>query len=166
MLTFRPISYHDADLRAFKYSSAASSKREGTICKIASTSSLNIVMATPWSGKTTALPTIHVSGGTLYMKDVFFPIFKEDPDPESVSATIDAGDYCIGMALIPGNEFEIHYSVTEKGYATFPKFTKGGKVCLGSNGKFTTLGGTNDTALVVGVCLGTFNGKYARIRVI
>jgi hypothetical protein len=175
MLTFRPISYDDADLRAFKYTGTAD-VREGQICYIPSSASntLNIIAATPWSGVATALPTLHMGGAhptvsIQYMNGKLFAIFREDPDPESVSPTIEQGDYCIGFPFKSGAEFEIHYSVTEYGVATFSDFTKGGRVTLGSTGLFTcvsAVSGMNNTGLVIGICLGTFNGKYARIRCI
>ena len=175
MLTFRPISYADADLRAFKYTGTAD-VREGQICYIPSTASntLNIIAATPWSGHYHAIPTLHMGGvhptvSISFAKDKFFAIFREDPDPESVSPTISQADYVIGFPFKAGNEFEIHYSVTEYGSATLSDFTKGGYVTLGSTGLFTvvsTASGMNNTGLVLGICLGTFNGKYARIRCI
>jgi hypothetical protein len=169
MLTFRPISYADADLRSFKYIGSAT--REGRFCRIsAGSSSLNVVAATPWYGKASAVPTLQLNktaGTVIPAVGEFFPIFIEDPDPESVACTINQNDYCIGMALKSGNEFEVHYSMTEKAFSTFPKFTKGGLVCIGSTGKLTAArGGYNDTSLVFGQCLGTFNGKYVRVRVL
>jgi len=169
MLTFRPISYADADLRSFKY--VGSACREGVFCKVGSSSSLNIVVATPWSGNRSTLPTLHMGGAhptvsITYARGIFFPIFRENPDPESVACTINQNDMCIGMALHPGSEFEVHFSATEKAFSTMPGFTKGRMVCIGSTGKLTPLTGYHSTSLVVGVCTGTYNGKYVRVHVI
>lgn len=161
MLKFRPIVFADEDFRAFKYVGAACA--EGQFCSLsAGSTTLNVVAATPYSG--VAPGTLPNVGGTVYNTKAYFPIFRENPDPETVSATINQNDYVVGFTMRPGNEFEVHYSQIESG--TLADFTAVGQyVCLGSNGKVTPNGGTNATSLVLGVCMGTFGAKYVRVKV-
>jgi len=161
MLKFRPITYADTDLRAFHFS-GASGVQEGQFCQVLASTDLNTFICGAFSG--TAPPTI--MGGptaTIFDPKRYFPIYLENPDVEDVSATINNGVSVVGFAMKSGNEFEIHKSQTETGFAT--SFSDLGQVCLGSNGKLTHYIGTNSTSLVLGVCLGTYNG-WVRIRAI
>ena len=168
MLTFRPIVYADADLRAFKYTGSAT--KEGQFVKLDTTNTaLNVVAVTAFTGTVNVLATlpITVTGATINLYDTkaYFPVYRENPDIESVSATISQNDFVVGFAMKTGNEFEIHKSVTETGFAT--TWTSiGQKACLGSTGKLTPAGGSNTTGLVIGYCLGTFGSKYIRVRAI
>jgi len=167
MLKFQPIVYNDSDLRAFKYV-GTSSCLEGQFVKATSGTSQHIMTATLYNGTKGSIATVPLavgSGTVAIFKDQIFPIFRENPDPETVAATIAKNDYVVGFRMTPGNEFQVHKSVTESGYAS--TFTAvGGNVCLGSTGKLTYTGAKNSTGYVVGICLGTFNAAWVRVRVI
>ncbi len=167
MLMFRPITYNEGDFRAFKYV-GTSATREGRLCYIAASSTLNTITCTPFTGTLKTLKAI--AGGTIYGAahpnvKRFFPIFRENPDPETVAATINHDDFVIGFNLASGNEFEVYESALESTTIT-TGYTIGNAICIGSTGKLTSRGGTNDTKTMIGICLGTFGGKYVRIRVI
>ena len=93
MLYFRPITYSDADLRAFEFSTSAQSKREGILCYM-SGSSLNKMVATAWVGNSPATIPLSASqpATTTFDAKKYFPIFREDQNFESVSGTIAAGN--------------------------------------------------------------------------
>lgn len=167
MKTFRPVVFADTDLRAFKYISAAA--REGVFCSIsAGSSTQHIVAATLFNGTVPATFNAGATGGvvsTIFDRRRYFPIYQEDPDTDTVQATIDQNDFCIGFALRPGNEFQVHKTVTESGFAsTFT--TIGGYCTLGSTGKLTYTGAVKDTGLIIGQCLGTIGAAWIRVRVI
>ena len=167
MLYFRPISYSDADLRAFKFTTAAAaSVREGTIC-YAVAGGLNVMIATPWTGSTVA--TVPMSAATIpnpVNVGKYFPIFREDLDIESISGTIAAGEYCVGFNLQVGNQFEVHSSLLN--CKALASITAGRFVTLGtgSYGKYTQHILSQSTPVVLGMAVGTFGGKYLRVRVV
>jgi hypothetical protein len=168
MLMFRPITYNENDFRAYKYTGSAT--REGRLCYVAASSKLNYVTCTPFTGTLKAFKAL--AGATLWGTHgpqlnikMLFPIFRENPDPETVAATIAHDDYVIGFNMASGNEFEVYETALES--TTLTSFTIGGAVVLGSTGKFAYRGGTSDGGkLMLGICLGTFGGKYVRIRAI
>jgi len=167
MLKFRPIVYADADLRAFKYIGAAT--QEGRLCSLsAGSTNLSIIAATPFSGTApaTLFPgTAGNAGATLFDSKAYFPIYRENPDPENVTPTINQNDFVVGFAMKSGNAFEVHKTMTESGFAsTFAAV--GGLVCLGSTGKIAYRATKNATALVIGRCLGTFNATWIRVEAI
>lgn len=166
MLKFRPIVYGDTDLRAFKYT-GTSDVAEGQFVTMAASTTLHIMTATPFTGTVNVLATLPTgsAGGSILNTKAYFPIYRENPDPDTVSATISQNNFVVGFNMKSGNEFEVHKTVTESGFAsTFT--TVGGKVCLGSTGKLTYAAAKNSTGLVVGICLGTFNAAWIRVRAI
>lgn len=175
MLKFRPISYADSDLRAVRFSTAATAVLEGHLCYIVN-SDVNTVIATPVvAGLSFAtLPSqgfIAAALGTSAVpaKGVYFPIYREDPDIENVGATINAGDYCTAFALHPGTEFEVHSSAVGTRLLAFTAV--GQLVTIGGSaftkaGRFCDLSARATTAPVVGLTIGTFNATWLRIRAI
>jgi len=174
MLTFRPITYSDSDLRAFKYT-GTTSIREGAFCKLPASVTRHTITCTLASGNAPTLHLVSVTGtvsehtstSTVYMPNngLVFPIFRDDPDIENVGATIDQNDYVIGMLLRPGSEFEVHQSALHR--TTLASFAAvGNQVVLGTSGKLFVRGGTNTTGLIVGICTGTFAAKWLRVRAI
>ena len=164
MIKFRPIVYAITDLRAFQYS-GASAIEEGKFCSALASTDLNTFIVGAFSGVSPATIPIASGGGTTTLHDVkaYFPVYREEPDIENVSATINNGIDVIGFGMKSGNEFEVDQSVTESGFAT--TFAQLDKVALGSNGFITPAAKKNATTLIVGICTGTFNGKI-RVRVI
>lgn len=161
MIKFRPIVYAITDLRAFKYS-GTSAIEEGTFCSALASTDLNTFIVGAFSGTVPATLSGH-AGATLFDVKAYFPVYREEPDIENVSATINNGIDVIGFGMKSGNEFEVDQSVTESGFAT--TFAQLDKVALGSNGFITPAAKKNATTLIVGICTGTFNGKI-RVRVI
>lgn len=167
MLKFKPITYADTDLRAFTLSHSAAIL-EGTFCSVLASTNLNQFFCGPFSGTSPATLSLGSAVALASIQVVFdtkkyFPVFREEPDIENVSATIQSGIDVVGFSMKPGNEFEVHVTVTESGFAT--SFGKLDKVALGSTGKLAARGGKFDTALIVGLCTGTTNG-WVRVRVI
>lgn len=164
MLKFRPISYSDDDLRAYKYI-GTSDVAEGVFCYTKG-STLNQAKCTLWyDAKSTA--TVGNSP-TALMRNLdinqsrCFPIYKSDPDPEDTTPTISHGDWVVGFQLKTGNEFEVYYDNTYTGFAS--TFTAiGSIVCVGSTGKLIPFGRAGYTYKLVGECIGTFNG-WVRVR--
>lgn len=164
MLKFRPITYADTDLRAHTFS-GASAIQEGQFCSVLASVSLNQSFVGAFSGTSPA--TLPLTGATpataAFDVKKYFPVYREEPDIENVSATINNGIDVVAFGMMPGNEFEIQKTQTESGFAT--SFSKLTKVALGSNGKLAAAAGKNDTRLIVGLCIGTFNG-WVRVRVV
>lgn len=165
MLKFRPISYNEGDFRTVKYI-GTSSAQEGYIC-YAKTADQAYIGASLYTGN--VLPSRTTLAGTnlaaasildlSYDRNKYFPIYREDPDPENAGATIARNEFCIAFF---GQEWEVHESCTESGYAS--TFISIGKhVCIGSNGKFTAEGKKNATPYVIAECIGTF-GNWIRMR--
>lgn len=173
MVTFRPIVIPDSDRRAFKYT-GTSSVREGAFCKIASSTTRHTMTCTLAKGNAPTLHlagntgtfTTHAAGGTLFIPNqgLVFPIWREDPDIENVGATIDKNDYVIGARLNAGMEFEVHKSALHR--TTLGSYLIGRQIVLGTSGKLAQRGMHYDTALVVGICTGTFGGKWLRVSTI
>jgi len=165
VLKFRPITYADTDLRSFTFKGGSSDTVEGIFCSVHASTSLNEFICGKFSGSSPA--TIPLSGlpSTMQAYDTkkYFPIFYEDPDIENVTPTIAAGNQIVGFAMKPGNEYEVHKTVTESGTAA--TYSMNSRIALASTGKIQLLGGTNSTRLVVGVCVGTANG-WVRVRAI
>lgn len=162
MIKFRPIVYAITDLRAFQYS-GTSAIEEGTFCSALASTDLNTFVVGAFSGTTPATLPSATASATLHDVKAYFPVYREEPDIENVSATINNGIDVIGFGMKSGNEFEVDQSVTESGFAT--TFAQLDKVALGSNGFITPAAKKNATTLIVGICTGTFNGKI-RVRVI
>lgn len=174
MLTFRPITYNEDDMRAFKYKSGTS-VREGAFARIAASSTRSTVACTLAKETIATLP-LNAGGGSLCISvpGKYFPIYREDPDIENVGATIARNDYVIGMSLRPGTEFEIHRTALWKVHTTLGSFSAIGKfVALGTSGKLGpwqahNMGknvGDNKVA-IVGVVTGTYASKWLRVRCI
>lgn len=174
MLKFRPISYADSDLRAVKFSaSAGASVREGHFCYIAN-SDVHTMIATPITSAYSfaTLPAFPTTVGSAvatqysqaYAKGMFFPVFREDLDIESIGATIAAGNYCIAFNLRAGQEFEVHSSAIGTGLANFTAVNQ--QVGIDTDGKLTVIASSAAKSLVVGNVIGTFNGAWLRIRTI
>jgi len=166
MLKFRPIVYSDDDLRAYKYT-GPTSIQEGYLCRPwAASSSVNVAACT--LAKFAAFPTMPGSSqpATIDLKarTLVFPVYREEPDPENIGATITQNQYVIGMHLHVGSEFEVHKSVVTG--ATLKPFTAGCYVTAGTSGKFEYYGGSYDSEAVLGVCMGTFNSTWLRVRCI
>jgi len=170
MLKFRPISYAEADFRAYKYNGAAC--REGKICQIGvgSKSNRSIITATPISLTTTkVVGTLDIWGagtsGSMSMINygMYFPIYREDPDPDNITPTIAKGDYVIGMHLHPGSEFEIHKTCLHK-QALGSYANSGFHVAVATTGKLVAYNHRHATKLVIGETVGTFNATWLRVR--
>ncbi len=163
MLTFRPISYNDSDLRAFKYTGSSSIK-EGTFCSPAASNSQWIMACDLFSAAAT-LPTSEI-GATVYLyaSGLVFPVFREDPDPENVSATINQNDYVIGMQLHPGSEFQVHLSALHNSGSLELFAEVKQKVCLATSGKLCVAGVASDSGIRVGVVVATLGGEWLRVR--
>ncbi len=164
MLTFRPISYNDSDFRAFKYTGSSSIK-EGTFCLLAASTSQWIMTCTLFNSAIATLPTSE-TGATVYLyaSGLVFPVFREDPDPENVTPTIDTNDYVIGMQLHPGSEFQVHLSALHNS-GSLDLFTAvNQKVCLATSGKLCVAGVASDSGIRVGVVVATLNGAWLRVR--
>lgn len=162
MLKFRPISYNEGDFRSYKYSTAAADVTEGQLCYLAA-SDLNTSIATPHSGTFSVAGTNIAAASILEnakTQNKFFPIYKEDPDTESISATLSGGDYVIGFY---GDEWEVHKSCTESAFAS-SYTTVGGLIAVGSTGKYAAASGKNATDYIIAECIGTFNSTWIRMR--
>lgn len=163
MLKFKPITYNEGDRRAFKYV-GASDIHEGYVCAVGTGGSFEYqhVRVANTEASFAAAGTTTLEAGLL--KGKFFPVWKEDPDIENVSATISQNDFVIGFPMIAGNEFEIHKTCLEGAYASI--FTAYGQtVALGTNGKFTLYGGTNSTNIPLAQVTGT-QVNWVRCRVL
>lgn len=159
-LKFRPITYNEGDFRAYKYI-RSTALAEGQLCFVASVDQHTMYVA-PYDGVSPA--TFSSSGGaSLYQTDKYFPIYREDPDIENVSATISQNDFVIGFT---GYEWEVDVASCEDTIVAADFTTIGQSIALGSNGKFTPAGDTNATGLIVAICLGTFNSKWIRMQAI
>lgn len=164
MIKFKPIVYNSDDFRAYRFSTAASSAREGLFCVIAASTTRAKIVATPF----TAIATYDVASGSgttsIADRGDVFVIWRENLDIENVGATINAGDEIIGMPLRRGNEFEIHNSVIYN--SDLALFTAVGQnIYLNTNGKLCAAGATNQSKLLVAECLGTFNSVWLRARI-
>ena len=159
MLTFRPISYTEADFRTVKYI-GTSAVREGRLCFIKK-ATLNEVQATLYAGTKAIGATTNVTlANAIALAGRIFPIYRENPDVEAIGTpTINRNDYCIAFF---GREWEVYKSQTESGYAT--TWAIGQIVCVGSTGKYAEIGGKNDTGMQIAECTGTFNGTWIRMR--
>lgn len=169
MIKFKPIVFNDGDFRSVKYTDTVNTTvLEGTFCVLATTGAdLNTVTAKRFSGflplATATIPT--GSAFEAFVKGRVFPIMHETIDPENIGATINQNDFVVSFNMVSGNEFEIHETVTESGFAS--TWTAiGGFGAVGSTGKLTPVGAKNATGLVVVQCLGTFNAQWIRLRVI
>lgn len=166
MLKFRPEAYSDSDLRGFIYT-GTSACLEGQIVYQAASSTANKHTCTPYTALATLPPAVKGSANaTLALADrgKYFIIYREDPDIESIEATINQNDEVIGFALKPGNEFMIHKSATYG--ATLKTYTSIGKtVAVSTTGKLCAAGVSHATKLFVGECIGTFNSTWLRVRV-
>ena len=162
MLKFRPIHYGEDDFRAYKYSLGASSKQEGQFCYVAN-SDQHTSIATPHSGVfqivAATLNDVSIIDKLTTMKK-FFPIYRENPDNESITSTITAGTHVIGFH---GSEYEVHKSCTERG-ALGSFAAVGGKVALGSTGKLTYVACKNATDYLVAEVVATLNATWLRVR--
>lgn len=160
MLLFRPISFNEGDFRTVKYI-GTSAVREGRLCFIKKASQAD-VQATLYTGTKGIGATTNLTlSNTLAFAKTVFPIYRENPDTEAIgTATINRNDYCIAFY---GQEWEVHKSQTESGYAT--TWTAIGQlVAVGSTGKFAKQSGKNDTSMIIAECIGTFNGTWIRMR--
>ena len=162
MLKFRPITYADADLRAYKYT-GTSSILEGTFCTPAASSSQHVAGCTLF----TATATIPLGTGpgtvSLALSGRVFPVYREEPDIENVGATIVQNQYVIGMLLRPGSEFEVHSSVI--GAGALASFGSAGQVVAVSTvGQVTIVGAGNDTQTYIGEVVATLNATWLRVR--
>lgn len=159
---FKPIVFNEGDFRAFKYKGQVTSAaiQEGQLCVLATSANLNIVGCDVHNGIVSTQTDLL---GTIQAPGQYFAVFREDPDVESVDATINIGEFVIGFPLKTGNEFEIHESVTESGFASSWSAI-GQAAVLGSTGKFTPFGGSNAQDVILAECLGTFNAQWIRLR--
>jgi hypothetical protein len=160
MLTFRPIVYDTADLRAFKYT-GTSAVREGKFCCLAASTTRHQSCCTPM----TAAATLPTTSGTvdIYNTGKFFPIYREDPDVENVGATISQNDEVLGMQLKSGSEFEVHKSAIA-GASVVGYTAVGMRVGLTATGLIAPIGTLSVTGAIIGEVVGTFNATWLRVR--
>lgn len=167
MLKFRPIAYSTDDLRAYKYSSGTS-VLEGRFCKLAASTSQNQMCCTLASGTAVTIAiaaTYHATRVVCnHAKGMYFPIFKNDPDIESVAATIVRDDHVLGLHLRQGTEFEIHKSALHKAVVTSWKMAR--IACLATSGKLVWRGHKHSTGMAVAICTGTYNATWVRFQCI
>lgn len=163
-IKFKPTVFNESDLRAYKFV-GSSAVAEGQFVSVASTD-LNTLNVTAFSGTSPARGTqVNTSiFPTTFNTGQYFVIYREDPDIENVSATINQNDFVIGFQMKSGNEFELDVASTERVNAT--AWDVMALAAIGSNGLLTPAGATFATGLVVAECLGTFNSKWARFRVL
>ena len=162
MRTFVPISFDDANLRAYKYTGSAA-VREGYFCVFDSSNSTTDTFACKeFSTAGATLPTSGSGTVDVWAKGKFFPIYKEDPDIEQVAATISNGDYVVGFALQPGNEFKVHASAA---HVDQTNFKGGNRVAIATSGKLAPAEHAQSSGVVVGECVATL-GSWIFVRVL
>jgi hypothetical protein len=164
MLKFRPISYNEGDFRAFKFTSATS-VLEGRLCHVSSgsQSSVECKYFNKATFATFTQTTVVGMASLEYWirKDSIFPIYVESADIESIAATINTNDYVIGFF---GNEFEVHADNLAAG-SGITSWALGQKVGLSLKGMYCATSATSTYAgVVIGACIGTFNGTWLRVR--
>lgn len=166
MVKFRPIAYGENDLRAFRYMDSADTN-EGVFAYVAGASMnmINVRLADVgpqyWQNATkNATRMVATSVKQALLAGKYFPIYREDPDIENVSATIKHSDMVIGFF---GQECEVYYDALEPKAAA--SWSAGVYVVLASSGKMTYPGGQYDTPYIWGMCLGTQNG-WVRMQVL
>ena len=162
MIKFRPIAYSDDDIRAFKYT-GTNSIREGSVCVPAVSSSLNVATCTPFTAQAT-LPGVGAGTVAIPNTKIAFLVYREDPDIENVGATIAQNEFVLSFPIKTGNEFEVHETCLQA--SSVASFAQGSYVAIATSGKLTVQGGTSSTDLIVGVCIGTFNSLWLRVRMI
>lgn len=154
MVKFTPVSYNEGDFRAFKYV-GSSDVCEGEICSVCSID-LNTFYCKGHSGTLQIVGTnVAVATVIAYTQtnNKYFPVFREDPDIESISATISTNDFVIGYF---GREWQVYYDACVPGACASWEF--GHLVAIGSTGKFAIRDARQATDYIIARCIGTQNG--------
>lgn len=165
MRYFKPINYGEENFLSYKFKDSTAIT-EGYWVSLATAGEFFQGQQLVEKFSTTAAYTYtgtNVGAGSImeYTKSIgkYFPIYKEDPDPENAGATISQNDHVIGFF---GKECEIHSNVSQ---CAVGSYSIGALVAIASTGKWTESTTTTASDLIVAQCVGT-KGNWIHMRML